>query len=343
MGDKKITDYICPRPFETLYITERSFNSCCPDWNNINPNLSDYEVENIWESDVFNDFRSSILDGTFRHCQKCPYVQMTDNENGNIDDLFILKTDGTKLFENHSLPKELILSIDKTCNYKCPSCRVDLIVSNGTENKNFTNIINKLESKYSKGIETIYTSGSSEPFASPPIRNFFRNFDSSKYERLKTIQINTNGSLFTEKMWNSMPNIHPYVQNCTISIDAGTKYTYENLVRINGNWDKLIENLKFISTIETITNIRTLFVVQKCNYKEMDEHVNVIKEIFGDRVKISFTNITNWGTFSDEEFSDRNVSDPNHTEYEQLKIESNKVLKHKEVDFFYSLYSKLFK
>jgi hypothetical protein len=38
-----------------------------------------------------------------------------------------------------------------------------------------------------------------------------------------------------------MPNIHQYVTSCEISVDAGTKETYETKTRINGNWDILLD------------------------------------------------------------------------------------------------------
>ena len=34
-------------------------------------------------------------------------------------------------------------------------------------------------------------------------------------------------------MWDSMPNVHKYVKSCEISIDAGTKDTYENKTRLD--------------------------------------------------------------------------------------------------------------
>ena len=44
-------------------------------------------------------------------------------------------------------------------------------------------------------------------------------------------------------------NIHRFVKSCEISIDGGTKDTYENKTRINGKWDELIDNLKFIAQL----------------------------------------------------------------------------------------------
>ena len=51
-------------------------------------------------------------------------------------------------------------------------------------------------------------------------------------------------------MWNSMKSIHPFVKVAEVSIDAATKDTYENKTRLNGNWDKLLDNLKFIAKLD---------------------------------------------------------------------------------------------
>ena len=65
------------------------------------------------------------------------------------------------------------------------------------------------------------------------------------------IHIHTNGSLWTQSMWDTMKEVQPFVRTCEVSIDA-TKDTYENKTRIGGKWDILLENLKFITNIKTI-------------------------------------------------------------------------------------------
>ena len=108
-------------------------------------------------------------------------------------------------------------------------------------------------------------------------------------------------------MWESMPNVHKYIKTCEISIDAATKDTYENKTRIGGNWDTLINNLKYINTIKTLNSIKTSFVVQYSNYNEMAEFYKVIRNIFGIRASIYFGRIINWGTFSEDVFVSKQI------------------------------------
>ena len=70
-------------------------------------------------------------------------------------------------------------------------------------------------------------------------------------------------------MWERVKAIHPYVNSCEISIDGGTKETYETKTRIGGKWDVLLENLG-LSPVDTIKFL-VLFVVQDSNFREIEK------------------------------------------------------------------------
>jgi len=217
------------------------------------------------------------------------------------------------------------MSFDLTCNYKCPSCRVEMIVANSNQIKKINTTLEKIEELFAKDLELIYTIGSGDPFASVAFRNYLRNFDTKKYPKLKTIMLHTNASLWNKKMWDSMPNIHPYVTTCEISIDAGTKDTYENVTRLGGNWENLMDNLQFISTIPNLKVIRTSFVVQQGNYMEMEIFLQKMREIFPKNGKVYFGRITKWKHISDEAFKFHDVANPEHPEHKLFLKELKKV------------------
>ena len=253
-----LNDYTCSVPFSSLEIHNSDFFVCCPSWLSKNFKRTEYTLESIWKSKELEDIRSSLLDGSFKYCNKkqCPHLSKLLNE-GVVSNPIIEKSklQYDSVISKFDGPEVLIMNFDNTCNYKCPSCRVDLIVLDSKGIKNVEKTIDEIDNYYSKDVTTLYITGSGDPFVSVGFRNYLRNFNPKKYPKLKGIHLHTNASMWNEKMWESMPNVHNYVKSCEISIDAGTKFTYENKTRLGGNWDVLIENLKFINTIPKLKEL----------------------------------------------------------------------------------------
>ena len=330
-----LKDYVCTVPFQALEIHENRNFMCCASW--LTKELPrNVPLKELWNSKEAMEIRESVMDGSYRFCDKnqCPFLAQLLNYNMDnfgpikkIQDLPEYIKD--YVIENKTFmvngPTILQMSFDRTCNYKCPSCRVKMIVANSEGIKKINSTIEEMEESFSESIEMIYCSGTADPFASVSYRNYLRNFDPKKYPKLKTIHLHTNASLWNKEMWESMPNIHAYVTTCEISIDAGTKETYENVTRLNGDWDNLISNLKFIATIPKMKKVKTSFVVQQSNYKEMSVFLEQMKNIFGMKTKVFYGKINNWGTFNYDQFEFLKVWDPKHPEHKDFLVEFNKV------------------
>jgi MoaA/NifB/PqqE/SkfB family radical SAM enzyme len=334
-----LNNYVCSVPFTSLEIHNNVCFVCCPSWLPNKMELSEIPLKDMWNSEPIIDIRNSILDGSYKYCNKelCPHLSKVlkyGTENGPIS--FKSKSDFRDSFIINNTPENIVMNFDRTCNYKCPSCRVDLIVENSEGLKRIEKTIDEIDTHYAKYVKNLYVTGSGDPFVSVSFRNYLRNFNPKKYPNLKSIHLHTNASMWTKDMWDSMSNIHPYVKSCEISIDAGTKDTYENKTRLGGKWDTLMENLNFISTIETLKSIKTSFVVQDTNYMEMKTFYNLMYSIFGKKVHVFFGKITNWGTFSDGEFKLKQVWDVNHPEHELFKKEFNSIWKN--TNLFHNLY-----
>jgi len=299
--------------------------------------LSEIPLKDVYNSQPIIDIRNSILDGSFKYCntELCPYLSklvnygvtsgpVTLKSNSNINSSIV----------KSNTPDYLVMNFDRTCNYKCPSCRVDLIVENSEGIKRVEKTIEEIDNNYSQYVKTLYITGSGDPFVSVGFRNYLRNFNTEKYPNLKSIHLHTNASMWNKEMWDSMPNIHKYVHTSEISIDAGTKDTYENKTRLGGNWKNLMNNLKFISTLPI--SVKTSFVVQDSNYMEMEIFYNLMHSIFGKRVNVFFGKITNWGTFSEEEFKLKQIWDTEHPEHGLFKEHFNKIWKKE--NLFHNLY-----
>ena len=160
------------------------------------------------------------------------------------------------------------------------------------------------------------------------------NIDGSKFPNL-AISMQTNGVMYTPKMWEKLHKIHNNLRDCRISFDAGTKDTYENKTRLNGDWDLLLDNCAFLDKQrETYPEFRIFydFVVQVDNYKEMIPFIKLVQERFPNRHKIQFSLIVDWGTFSPEVYNHKCIWKDDHPEHQQfLKILRDPIFESKDV------------
>ena len=330
------SDYICKVPFTDLEVMDSSRHVCCASWLTKWP-PSNSTPKDAWQSTEAKEVRDSILDGSYRHCNTlCPYlneltktgapgrlspIYRKDKVPAHIQNQIDMHMNGTL-----TSPQAVIFSMDRSCNLQCPSCRLDLIMADSSKIRRVKKDIQEIEDSFGKEVTKLTITGSGDPFISVGFRDFLRNFDKSKWPKLEYIHLHTNATKWNKKMWNSMKGIHPYVKTCEISIDAGTKDTYENHTRINGKWDELMDNLKFINTLPNLNIIKTSFVVQQSNYKEMKMFYDLMVNTFGGKVNVFFNKIINWGTFSDDEFLKHKVWDETHVEFKEFTKAVNRVL-----------------
>jgi len=341
MENKK--DWICAAPFTSLEIHDSRRFLCCASW------LLEYLPEDskpipAWESEQANKIRDSILDGSYKYCDsnQCPYLHEleTKGRGGRLSPPLYHKNELPQSLkdkiEEHinggvESPEVVQFSFDRSCNLHCPSCRLTMEIADSKKIKKVKQDIQDIEDAYGKYIKVLYITGSGDPFISVGFRDFLRNFDKSKWPSLNRIHLHTNATYWTKEMWDSMKKVWPYVKSCEISIDAGTKDTYENKTRLGGDWNILIDNLKFISTIDSLDRIKTSFVVQKHNYKEMKTFYNLMNSIFSKNLIVYYGKINNWGTFSDEEYMTHKVWDESHPEHEDFLKELNDLIPAKRI------------
>lgn len=312
--------YICSAPFfYTEIFDDRQF-LCCPSWLDVDI-WDGVSIKSSFNSTKAKEVRESILDGSYKYCNsvQCPYL--AGLKNGKLSNKFIEKTkESIDFFKRVNTPNTINFCFDRSCNFQCPSCRNELINYLGNDRIGVDKKLKEIEDELGSEIKRLYLSGSADPFYSKSFRQFLINLDSKKFKNLKSIHLHTNASLWNEIMWERMKSIHPYVNTCEISIDAATKETYENKTRIGGNWKVLMDNLKFITKIPTIKEYVFSFVVQDSNYTEMYDFYKMIEFYMNDREhkvkwEVKTNVITNWGTYTDEEFRNKDVSNPDHIKH----------------------------
>lgn len=337
----KLKKYVCKVPFRHIEIFEGRTHLCCASWLP-HPIFHTYDngIENIdvWNHDFTKEIRESMLDGSYKFCSKelCPHLNTLLNTN-EVPDVFVEKTklpfkdwDGYIISDNphvNSTPASINFTFDWSCNLKCPSCRLDFIMADGTKVDKINTTIDFINKFYAKDVRKIFITGSGDPFASKSFRKFLQEFDPKLYPNIMDIHLSTNGNLFNKKQWDLIKNAHPYIKTVEISIDASTKETYENVTRVGGKWDTLMENLDFIGQIDSIKDLRLSFVVQQTNYKEMFDFVKLIHSKFEKRIKnkiqsnettVYFGKIAHWEVMNKETYKKQAVWMSTHPEFDEL-------------------------
>ena len=346
--------YVCISPFRYLDIQGTSQYICCPSWcptniretedNNINwdPVSSDENLLKNWNSPTIQEVRKSVVDGSYKYCNHkiCPALSSLINtgipapvllERSAFEHTYNIKSvDDVKNFQ--VLPEEILFGFDRSCNLKCPSCRADLVSNDDVNSEDHNRkliLLKKIEESFAPSLKKIMITGSGDPFYSKIYRDYLINFNEQLYPNLECIQIITNGVLLNEKMWNSLKS-KKYIKVVEISIDAGCKDTYENVTRLNGDWDKLIENIKFLSTQSSIVHMTFSMVVSQHNYKEMLQMYNIISDIFKESTvgfDVHYRQLVHWqtGKFTIKEVSDLSIFEPAHLLFNDFILELQKI------------------
>ena len=311
----------CRRPFEYAEIDiHGDVYICCPRrMNKCIGNLHKSTFFEIWNSDAAQAIRKSIFDGTYKYCieEYCVYLMKNRLPKGvDICDEYLEGIIKTKQLVLNKGPKILNLGYDNSCNLSCPSCRSKTLVMPKPAIDRMTKMQDKIL-EVLDNTEDMLLSGHGDPFASPVYKKLMPSIDLIHYPKLK-IKLITNGLLLTEKAWNKIENVHEALTEINVSIDAATENTY-GILRRGGNFNKLMGNMSFLARLrqeDKIKFLRISFVVQKLNYTEMKSFIEMGLSYNCDH--IAFSKISNWGTYSREEFIDIAIHNPEHPEHPEF-------------------------
>ena len=302
----------CPRPFDTVLIDKMgSCYACeCQSW--LPQSIGNLQIKSLHEiisqSDLRKHLQSSITDGTYRYCNEhqCSYIKSNAVLHGQSDRI-----------------QHLRLAIDDSCNLRCPSCRKSLIFHKEGSAYNLgiklADKINDWLYDYAHPIQ-VHIGSDGDPFASHVYRHFMDQTperDNIKYSIL------TN-ALMLKDFAPRVPYVIRNLNELGVSIDGATKDTYEKL-RLGGRWEKINENLQYISELKDKHGFRFImhYVVQKDNYHEMEDIVMLGEKYNADRVW--FSRIQDWNTWGN--FSEHNIFDVQHPQHNDYRIQLDKLVK----------------
>jgi len=173
-------NYICAVPFTSLEVHDHKRFLCCASW------LTQYLPENsspkeAWNSEEANLIRDSILDGSYKFCDsnQCPFLDKLKKGTSHAP---LYKKDNLpywfeKLIKNYQDKKEIKprvvqFSFDRSCNLKCPSCRIKIITASSKKIKEVKATIQEIEDDFADVITSLYITGSGDPFISVGFRDF---------------------------------------------------------------------------------------------------------------------------------------------------------------------------
>ena len=313
------SEYFCERPFEYADIGDRGqLNLCCgmllPESAG---DFQDGTFMEVWNSEKAQEIRRTILDGTYSKCldHHCPQLKnktlLKRKDVTNPAHREII--DNNKLVMEHG-PRSVVLSYDKSCNLACRTCRVQPIMLQGEARTKAEQIQDWATAEHLADARELNVTLSGDAFGSPIFFNFLREFDASRYPDLR-ITLCTNGLGLTERNWQRICN--EIIGVVYISIDAATPETYA--INRGGDFDKLMQNLRFVSTLITrgeIEEFTLSFVVQANNYHEMPAFVELGEAV--NATSVVFIQIGNSGVFTHQEFERRAVHLESHPEHEKF-------------------------
>lgn len=328
--DKSREEYTCLYPFERIEIMPKGeVYTCCSTYLKHNyyiGNIFQESFDEIWNSTKAKKLRYSVTKGCFEYCNhNCKWLN--EGIDPHADERppvtpIRARSEAAYTYNNYmeceekSYPKTIALTCDESCNLYCKTCRNHRIVKTKEESLKLYDRLMTVVRPLLKECEHLDVLGSGDLFASKAVLDFVKTLTKEEFPNLK-IFIITNAQLLTEKMWNSLTNLHQIPVSIGVSVDATEADTYEK-IRRGAKWETLCRNLEFISSLRTkeesnITALRLQFVIQRLNFMQMKDFVAFAKEYHADTV--DFQRVANWGTFSDEEFLIEDVFHPDNENY----------------------------
>jgi organic radical activating enzyme len=330
---------VCPTPFQQIDVSSSECHLCCSGW--LDTSIGDprqLSWQELWNGEPAKAIRDSILDGSYRYCNKgiCPVIQGNSiplKETLRSSSDFwrtVLDDNACRVVQG---PELVNLAYDRTCNLSCPSCRTEAFAATQSERREYERMQETTILPMLKTAKMVYITGSGDPFASKTFRHLMKQLTRVSYPKL-SFYIMTNGMLLTPRQWSEFPTLHGRVETLRISIDAASALTHEKLRR-GASWSTMIDNMKFAGELRSTAQVKKFelaFTVQVENYTEMGDAVDLAEMVGADLV--TFSKLINWGTFSEDEYKSRAVFLPGHPLYADFAFKmQDERLKQSIVDF----------
>lgn len=317
LSESVLKDYGCYRISKYIEIhLSGDISICCFSWlpkfvGNLLNDSPEEILNNIHRLSLINDMDN----GKFTECNDhCPYINSI--LNGKKPEGYVVPLSELDDYKK-KVPMIVNFSYDPSCNLQCPSCRNELIMNRLGENDMLTKIHNGVKELINyllvNGEKVMLNiTGGGDAFASPTYWDYLKNL--TPHDNL-LLKLSTNGVLMTEKKLLEIQPLWNNIYQINVSIDASTEHTY-NIVRKNGSFDKLKNNLQTLNDLigqNVFGNLKvflTNFTVQKLNYKEIKTFAQW-QLTYSHLTSIYFNLVVQWGHIDNMQFENSFDLTPN--------------------------------
>ncbi len=204
---------------------------CCPGWIS-KPYGNFLTDDNVYDNYYARIIKLSQINKTYCFCnlKNCKYYDRKHLNNFKPK----LKV--------REYPEQFTVSIDRTCNLRCNSCRKKFYIPSKSDKEILDMITDRLIESDILNHTDVLLAGQGEVFYSDAYDKILKSLKPAE-----TIRIMTNGTLFTKDKWEL---IYPKFKiiHIAVSIDAAHKETYTKLR--HGNFDDLMKNLDMLGRLK---------------------------------------------------------------------------------------------
>ena len=305
-----MTKKVCKHGLNDIWINEADGKVRMCGWSNFYiGKLTEQSIEEIWNGELANNFRESMLDGSYRYCNpsKCPYCA-----NEQLSDMLVE-------YKIPEYPEFCSLSYQLQCNYVCKFCRHDYYEPCDCEKNNYEKIEREVK-KMLPHIKTFSSNGAGEFFCSNSILNLIQN---NQLNPDTNIYIETNGSLFTPQNWEKIKKMGDHRLKLSVTVHSFNERTYQYLSGTKLPITQIMGNLKFISDLRKaniVNEFEIATVICERNFREMPDFVKTCLEEFAmDEIRLRFFEPYGVMDLNTEWFYDvRNEYHPYHDEFVEI-------------------------
>ena len=311
--DKNFVNKICLEPFRTIEIDiDGNVGLCgCQAWMPTRVgNMFRQTIDEILGSKLSQDIRASIGRGSYDYCNGDWCNIISSDRLIGMENLSEEHQDAVTHPNKWTLPEQIYLAGDLTCNLTCPSCRTNIFKITEDQVEEQLRLGQKLKDNLFTNSSdrpiVLHVSTTGEVFASPLLLKFLSSIEPEKFPNLR-VWLQTNG-LLVPKFWHKLGNIAHKVDNITVTVDAAQGHTYEKLRR-GGKWTDLLKSLEWIKNKknEIGMSFHLRMVVQRDNIDQLREFYELGQKYSADQ--IDYVKIYNWGTYSEAEMTHIDVFD----------------------------------